>query len=399
MRHSMNVINFINEIYYKLMSNQYCSGVDLKTDIYKIKDSIWREIYSIDKSDLNDLCKVHEYLIDEVCKIHETEEDCYNYKILRKNLNIKDISNQINDGKRASNIYCFNDYDYEYYFIGDLHSDDFGLKRILNQCNFFDNTIKENKFRLVFLGDYIDRGKEHLKLLESILILKYLFPKNVFLLRGNHDGGSIKDDEVKLCTRIGEDENENDYFLMYIYNLTKVNSTFSFKMIEKYLKFFNSLCNIAFISQKNISILGVHGGIPRAKNKDSDFYNYIGCISDLTNEDIVDIRNDSIMDNILWSDPYDNQGDFREDSKRFNFTYEHFEEFRNIIGFDILIRGHEAEIEGYKRFFDDKLITLFSSGMILKDNININDDTAYNDVTPKIIRLNKESEIEIIAVT
>lgn len=399
MRHSMNVINFINEIYYKIMSNQYCSGVDLKTDIYKIKDSIWREIYSIDKSDLNDLCKVHEYLIDEVCKIHEMEEDCYNHKLLRENLNIKDISNQIKDGKRASNIYCFNDYDYEYYFIGDLHSDDFGLKRILNQCNFFDNVIKENKFRLVFLGDYIDRGKEHLKLLENILILKYLFPKNVFLLRGNHDGGSIKDDEVKLCTRIGEDENENDYFLMYIYNLAKDNSTFSFKMIEKYLDFFNSLCNIAFISQKNISILGVHGGIPRAKNKDSDFYNYIRCIANLTNEDIVDIRNDSIMDNILWSDPYDNQGVFREDSKRFNFTYEHFEEFRNIIGFDILIRGHEAEIEGYKRFFDDKLITLFSSGMILKDNININDDTAYNDVTPKIIRLNKKSEIKIIAVT
>ncbi|WP_066505096.1 metallophosphoesterase family protein [Abyssisolibacter fermentans] len=398
MSNYMNIVNFIKDIDYKLKDNQYCNGVDLQTDVYKISEFVWKDVYKTDKPDLNNMCKIHEYLIDEVCKIHKSEENCFNNKRLKENLNIKKINNQIKDGKRASNIYLFNNYDYDYYFIGDLHSDDFSLKRIISQCSFFDNIIKENKIRLIFLGDYVDRGKSHFKLLENILILKYLFPENIYLLRGNHDGGFIKDEKVKLCVGIGKEENENDYFLMYIYNLSKVNSTFNLKMVAKYLEFFGSLCNIAFINHKYISILGVHGGIPRAKKDDKSFYNYINCISDLTDESIVDNKNKSIVHNMLWSDPHDNQEDLRENSGRFIFTHEQFKEFRNIIGFDVLIRGHEAERDGYKRFFNDRLYTIFSSGMILKDTNNINDVTAYYDVAPKIIRINKNGEIEVISV-
>ena len=81
---------------------------------------------------------------------------------------------------------------------------------------------------------------------------------------------------------------------------------------------------------------------------------------------------------------------------RFRFTAEHFDEFQNNIKFDLLIRGHEAEKEGYKKFFNDRLITIFSSGAILLNNININDETAYEDITPNIIKFSKSGQVSLL---
>lgn len=398
MRDYMEIINFINKIKYKLEHSDYSSGDDLQRDIYNIRELLWSEINNIHTSDLNNLCKVHEYLIDEVCKMHKKENDSCNHKLFKESLNIKELNSRLKDGKRASNIYVFNNHEYEYYFIGDLHSDSFSLNRIMTQCNFFNNIIEGKKVRFIFLGDYVDRGKAHLKLLQNILILKYIFPENIYLLRGNHDGGSVNEGKVKLCVGKPKDASEDDFFLMYILNLSQNNSTFNLNILDKYLEFFNSLCNIAFVNHKNKSILAVHGGIPRARKDALGAYNYINCISDLTNDTIEDNIKRTIVHNMLWSDPYNNQGDLREDSGRFRFTFEQFEEFRNTIGFDILIRGHQAEKEGYKNHFDDRLFTIFSSGAILESNENINNETAYEDVAPKIIKLDKESEIQLAVI-
>ena len=78
------------------------------------------------------------------------------------------------------------------------------------------------------------------------------------------------------------------------------------------------------------------------------------------------------------------------------FTAEDFDEFQNNIKFDLLIRGHEAEKEGYKKFFNDRLITIFSSGAILLNNININDETAYEDITPNIIKFSKSGQVSLL---
>ncbi|MDV3429157.1 MAG: hypothetical protein LIR50_19365, partial [Bacillota bacterium] len=50
----------------------------------------------------------------------------------------------------------------------------------------------------------------------------------------------------------------------------------------------------------------------------------------------------------------------------------------------------------YKKFFKVRLYTLFSSGKILENDININNETAYNDITPKIIRFSKSGQVSLL---
>lgn len=396
MNYCEDIIEYIKNVKQNFNNNLYSSDSELESDFNAINKLTGINAETIKNKNLNNIFTVQEFLIDEVCKIHESENDSVNAEILRDNINIKELNEQLNDGKRASNIYSFNERGYEYFLIGDLHSDTISLKRILQVCNFFSNVIARKKKRFIFLGDYVDRGKEHIKTLENILALKYIFPEYVYLLKGNHDDGIIVNEEIKLCIRKPEDESEDNYFLLYLNNLLKSDDVLRLHVLNLYLKFFNSLCNIAFINNKNVSLLVVHGGIPRPRKDDLEYYSYIRSISDLTNTQIKDNLNRTIVNNMLWSDPCNREDDLRENSGRFGFSEEHFAEFQSKIKFDLLIRGHEVELGGYKKFFGGRLYTIFSSGAVLENNMNVNNETAYSIVDPKVIRFSKEGQVSLI---
>lgn len=64
---------------------------------------------------------------------------------------------------------------------GDVHGQYHDLLRILQQGK------HPPKANYLFLGDYVDRGRNSVEVLCLLLIYKIRFPGNVFLLRGNHE--------------------------------------------------------------------------------------------------------------------------------------------------------------------------------------------------------------------
>jgi hypothetical protein len=395
------MIDEIKKLKKDIENNRISSCVNLEKRLYEISNGLWKYILNIKEDNFNSISLVHNFLIEEVCSIHKQEEDLHNAEIYKNNLSFKDIRNQLIDGKRAFNIYSFNDETYEYYFIGDIHSDVTSLRAVLNSCDFFNTMTKSKNIRLIFLGDYVDRGKSHLETIELVLLLKYLFPENCYLLKGNHDGGYI-DDEVVLCVKKQESVGEVGYFLYHVFNLAKNNSSFSIETVNNYTKFFNSLCNVAIVGLQDINVIGVHGGIPRPKitNNESTYFSYIKSLSQLADKNIVDELNKTIFHNMLWSDPKDIINEESLLKARFNFNEDHFNEFISILGVDFLVRGHEAVENGVTQFFNGRLYTIFSSGKILNENNeNINRHTAYSDVCPKILKLHNKKELISVPVS
>lgn len=68
---------------------------------------------------------------------------------------------------------------------GDLHGQYHDLLRIFETAGF----PPEESY--LFLGDYVDRGRQSLETICLLLAFKVRFPDNFFLLRGNHEGEGL----------------------------------------------------------------------------------------------------------------------------------------------------------------------------------------------------------------
>ena len=70
------------------------------------------------------------------------------------------------------------------YAIGDIHGCYTQLRNLLRHCL---EHRGQNPYRLVFLGDYIDRGRRSAEAVELLIKTQASDPERIICLRGNHD--------------------------------------------------------------------------------------------------------------------------------------------------------------------------------------------------------------------
>ena len=258
--------------------------------------------------------------------------------------------------------------------IGDLHSDLNALSSIVKKLaqssfDYFSEAI------FIFCGDYTDRGRRPLETLRLLYALKTYLGNRCILLKGNHElikyscgllkPGFAPADTAELMNRI-----------------------FSQPVNNLYSSYLERLPYIVSLNHSGKSYMICHGGIPG--HDFSPAYNEEKLIK-YQLPSIDHSREGIMLSQILWGDPGDASSSFRGMEIRFEFNKAEFIEFMDRNGYDFLIRGHQPVDNGVMYCYNNRLISLFSTGG------HDNNDSYYPDdvQNPAFLVLNEDGEISI----
>lgn len=72
--------------------------------------------------------------------------------------------------------------------VGDIHGDLAAIDGVIKETNFLEKMQEPSRpLKLVFLGDYIDRGEKSPEVVEALLAAKNLYPENIHLIQADHE--------------------------------------------------------------------------------------------------------------------------------------------------------------------------------------------------------------------
>jgi serine/threonine-protein phosphatase PP1 catalytic subunit len=182
----------------------------------------------------------------------------------------------------------------------------------------------------LFLGDYVDRGKQSIETICLLLAYKIRYPDNFFLLRGHHECASI-----------------NRIYGFY----DECKRRFSVRLWKLFTDCFNCLPVAAVIDDK---ILCMHGGL----SPDLDSLSRIREI-----QRPVDVPDQGLLCDLLWSDPDRESSGWGDNDRGVSFTFgaDKVAEFLNKHDLDLICRAHQVVEDGYEFFADRQLVTIFSA--------------------------------------
>ena len=211
------------------------------------------------------------------------------------------------------------------YICGDIHGQYYDLLRVFDILNYPPQST------FLFLGDYVDRGKQSLECLLLLLCLKIQYPDKIFLLRGNHE-----------CEAL------NKIYGFY----DECKRRLSIKCFKKITNLFNMMPISGLINE---NILCMHGGL----SKDLQNIEQINKILRPT-----DIPNEGLLCDLLWSDPNESlTEDFGPNERNISVTFskDYVKNFVEKNNLDLICRAHQVVEEGFEFFADMKLVTIFTA--------------------------------------
>uniref|UniRef100_A0A8C9P675 Serine/threonine-protein phosphatase n=1 Tax=Spermophilus dauricus TaxID=99837 RepID=A0A8C9P675_SPEDA len=197
---------------------------------------------------------------------------------------------------------------------GDIHGQYPDLLRLFEYGGF------PPEANYLFLGDYVDRGRQSLETICLLLAYKIKYPENFFLLRGNHECASI-----------------NRIYGFY----DECKRRFNIKLWKSFTDCFNCLPIAAIVDEK---IFCCHG-------------------DPLMSLIPTDVPDAGLLCDLLWSDPDKDVQGWGENDRGVSFTFgaDVVSEFLNRHDLDLICRAHQVVEDGYEFFAKRQLVTLFSA--------------------------------------
>ncbi|CAN4099039.1 unnamed protein product [Withania somnifera] len=222
--------------------------------------------------------------------------------------------------------------------FGDLHGQFGDLMRLFDEYGAPSTAGDISYIDYLFLGDYVDRGQHSLETMTLLLALKVEYPLNVHLIRGNHEAADI-----------------NALFGFRIECIERMGERDGIWAWHRFNRLFNWLPLAALIEKK---IICMHGGIGRS-------INHVEQIENIQRPITMDAGSIVLMD-LLWSDPTENDSveGLRPNARGpglVTFGPDRVMEFCNNNDLQLIVRAHECVMDGFERFAQGHLITLFSA--------------------------------------
>ncbi|XP_022861750.1 serine/threonine-protein phosphatase BSL3-like [Olea europaea var. sylvestris] len=222
--------------------------------------------------------------------------------------------------------------------FGDLHGQFGDLMRLFDEYGSPSTAGDIAYIDYLFLGDYVDRGQHSLETITLLLAMKVEHPHQIHLIRGNHEAADINalfGFRIECIERMGERDG--------IWAWHRIN------------RLFNWLPLAALIEKK---IICMHGGIGRS-------INHVEQIENIQRPITMEAGSIVLMD-LLWSDPTENDSveGLRPNARGpglVTFGPDRVMEFCNNNDLQLIVRAHECVMDGFERFAQGHLITLFSA--------------------------------------
>jgi serine/threonine-protein phosphatase PP1 catalytic subunit len=207
---------------------------------------------------------------------------------------------------------------------GDIHGQYPDLLKLFEIGGFPPNT------NYIFMGDYVDRGKQSIECICLLLAYKIKYDENFFILRGNHESGSIN----------------------RIYGFfDECKKRYNVKLWKNFVDLFNCLPLAASIDDK---IFIVHGGLsPELK--------LIENLNKIMRP--TDVPEEGLICDLLWSDPEENNQGWGENDRGVSCTFNEkaLSNFLKRNELDLVCRAHQVVEDGYEFFGNKELVTIFSA--------------------------------------